>query len=164
MILLITGLIVSGMASFCGYLLALFDLSTYFAGILLGSGAFFGLFFGASSIISFVYGTSLFLISHMDSYWQSFYPINFGFTLLGIALWQYNFNIHMVWIITALIFALAIAYTLYKTKISKSRWLLIALIALLFINGDFWSSFVIGNIFIALACTQEAKRIFQKKY
>ncbi len=40
------------------------------------SGHYFGLWFGIAAIISFLYGSFMYLIGRMNNYWQSLYPIN----------------------------------------------------------------------------------------
>jgi hypothetical protein len=152
--IILIGLIISGAWLLTGYLFEQADVLDYFAGIFLGVGAYFGLFFGFLAVIFFVVGTSMFLLSRLQNYWKTLFPLNFGLTLLGISFFQYTDFIPSIWILFAFIFALIISAVLYKTRTIESKWLIILLIVLLFIRGDFWTSFVIGIIFISLAVAQ----------
>lgn len=147
---------ISGLGLFVGYLLEQVDILNYFTGILLGAGAYFGLFFGFLAVIFFLFGTSMFFLGRLETYWKTLFPLNLGLTLLGISFFQHTDSISSIWIFFAIVLALVIAAILYKTRVIQSKWLIIPLIVLLFIRGDFWTSFVIGIIFMSLAVVEGA--------
>lgn len=149
------GLIISGSGLILGYILAKFDSLYYLAGILVGSGAYFGMFFGIFALISFVIGTIMFLTGYMENYWHTFYPLNFGLTLLGGSFFQHNSNIHNAsLILIALIASFLTSFILYKINAMKTRWLLVILMAPLFLKSDFWTTFVIGIVFVSLSLAE----------
>lgn len=152
------GLLISGICLLSGYLLGITDILDYLSGILLGAGAYFGLFFGLPAILFFISGTSMFLAGRLENYWQTLYPLNFGLALLGISFFQHTILIPSARVLFALSFALAISLVLHKTGIIKSRWVVFPMTIPLFIRGDFWASFVISMIFISLAVAQGAMK------
>jgi hypothetical protein len=126
------------------------------------TGHYFGLWFGLAAIISFFYGTFMFMIGRMNNYWQSLYPINFGLTLLGVSMWQYNLNMPIIWVLATIISAFAITLIIYKVNATKSRWLLVVLIGVTFITENvtgvrFWDTIMMGIIFICLSIAVRRK-------
>lgn len=154
-VIVFVGLLISGFALlswfFFGFILD-FQMPKILFGLTAGVGMLLGWFFGACAMIVFVIGTSMFLIGKINDFWQSLYPINFGLTSLGVAVWQYNKNMPTLWVLATFISAITIAFVLYKTKAIKSRWLLIMLIGMsIIIDMGFWGSFMQGVIFASLA-------------
>lgn len=149
------GLTISGIFSIWGFIGFLIQKVNFFIGPE-AIGMYFGLWFGLLAIASFIYGSIMYLIGRLDNYWQSLYPINFGLTLLGVALWQYNINMPVLWVLAVIILALTISLILYKADATKSRWLLVVLIGATLITENvtevrFWDTIMIGIIFIYLA-------------
>lgn len=154
--LIFIGLIISGAGLIIGYFFEKSGMLNYIAGVLLGTGAYFGLFFGFLAVIFFVIGTSMFFLGRMENFWETLFPLNLGLTLLGISFFQHTDFTSFLWILFAFFFALAISVILYKTRILQSKWLIILLIIAVLVRGDFWTSFMIGLIFISLAAAQGA--------
>ena len=144
------GLAISGFCIFFGYLFFLmYPEVTLFAKISV-AGDFIGWFFGALAVILFLIGSIMFLLGHIKDYWNTFYPLNIGLTLLGLSFASYNPSQHSpLWIFLTIIFALIISFLLHKSNLIKNRLILPLLTILLFIY-NFWSVFIGSIIFIAL--------------
>lgn len=117
-----------------------------------------GWFSGASAVILFLIGASLFLLGRMENYWNSLYPLNLGLTFLGLCFIAYNPNQHpLVWIFIAVIFAILVSVSLHGINIVKHKWFLSVLTVLLFIY-DWWSAFTGAVIFVFLSFLSGASK------
>ncbi len=152
------GLVISGFCIIFGYLFFLiYPEVTLFAKISV-AGDFIGWFFGALAVILFLIGSILFISGHMENYWNSLYPLNIGFTLLGLSFASYNPNQHqLLWIFFAFIFASIVSLLLHRTSLIKNRLFLPILTVLLFIYSS-WSVFIGSIIFIGLSFLSGASK------
>jgi hypothetical protein len=133
--ILFLGLIATGSALIIGLVGHSDGLPTGLISTLLAIGTVGGWFFGLLASFTFVVATLMHLIGRMPNYWQTFFPVNVGLTVLGVDfLWfRPESEIFVVWasgFVTGLVSAMA----LYLLHAPTWRILPIGLILLLVLS------------------------------
>lgn len=156
------GLAISGISMATGFVLVPIYPTVSFFGTMLTIGIFTGWFFGAIAVLSFFMGSFVFLFFSYDKFWDNFYPLNLGMTLLGLWLVSYNpVRYPALWIFATSVSAIICAFVLYKLGLTKQkllrRLLLLILIGLIFLAEN-WGALIGGVVFISLSCFSGVSR------
>src|SRR3972149_2557197 len=160
-LIIFIGLVISGSCIFFGYVISfLFPAAKLFAKISI-YGDFSGWFFVFLATISFLIGSASFLFGRIKNFWNNFYPLNIGLTLLGLSFASYNTLQHPFSLITlSFVFAIILALIFHRLALTQYRLFLLLLIISVFIYNS-WSGFMGGIIFISLSIASDvSKTIF----
>lgn len=132
-------------------------------GFLVGHAVFLGWLLVYLAVIVFFISAVLYSFGRIGDYWRTLYPVNFGLALLGWAFITYNAEIPSFWIAAACTTAVVVAFALYKSGITKSKWskwiVVLLIVPLLAVNVIFWMSLMVGLIFISLALLSKQQTI-----
>ncbi len=135
-------------------------------GGLLGFSTFVGWFFGVFALIAYVISSSRFLISSLNDFWSTLYPVNFGLTLIGVSIMGMDVKQEMMLLLLFIVICSIISFLFYRFGLLSKKGFPFIIFALLCLPAVpeltyIWSYyyFILGvvliNLFMATKITNK---------